>query len=187
MRTNSKLKNLTSYFLLLTSSKGFTLIELLVVVSLVGMVMVATVGLLFSVIRSSRKSESLNQVNQAGNHTLEVMSSMIRGSQEVTSGCSGGSLGSIQIKNPDGLDTILKCDLVNYKISSESAATTEEVDLLSPAVGFDFTLDTCSFTCTSGTGNAPDSVAIQFSLTLGGTPDNQASATFNTTASLRNY
>jgi general secretion pathway protein G len=42
MRTNSKLKTLTSYFLLLTSKKGFTLIELLIVITILGILM--TIG-----------------------------------------------------------------------------------------------------------------------------------------------
>jgi len=163
-------------------NQGFTLIELLVVISLVGMVMVATVGLLFSVIRASRKSESQNRVKQAGSHTLELLSSMIRDAQEITSNCSGGSSGSIQIKNPDGLETTLECDEANGRISSSSADT---VYLINQDAGFD--LSGCSFTCTAGTGNAPDSVEIEFTLGLGETPDTQASATFTTTASLRSY
>lgn len=158
METERNQKSLNSKFLILDSGKGFTLIELLVVISLVGMIMVATVGLLFSVIRASRKSESQNRVKQAGSHALELLSSKIRNAQEITSACSGSSDSNVQIKNPDGLETILKCDLVNHKISSESAATSDEVDLLSSTAAFDFTLDACSFTCTAGTGNAPDSV-----------------------------
>lgn len=164
----------------LKASFGFTLIELLVVVSLVGMVMIATVGLLFSLIRSSHKSESLNQVNQAGNHALEVMSSMIRNAEEVSGTCGSGS--SIGFQNPDGLTTTLLCDDAADQISSTSATT---VYLISSDAGFN--VDDCLFTCTAGTGNAPDSVAIQFGLTLGATPDTQASAMFATTASLRSY
>ena len=150
--------------------KGFTLIELLVVVSLVGIIMVATVGLLLSVLRGSRKSEALSIVKQNGDHVLELISTRVRNARAINS-CPGNT--SLSVTNPDGGETIFSCS--GETISSNSAV------LVSSGVS------NCAFICNSGSRGVPASTTVQFTLTSGQSGVEQASTTFNTTVSLRNY
>ncbi|OGD62568.1 hypothetical protein A2160_06005 [Candidatus Beckwithbacteria bacterium RBG_13_42_9] len=147
---------------------GFTLIELLVIISLVGIIMMATVGLLLSILRGSRKSDALNTLKQNGNHVLEVMSSRIRNAKSMT--CGGTTL---TIINQDGRQTIYSC--ANGAISSNSA------NLVSTGAS------NCLFSCTVGGRGVPPNTSFQFTLTSSDTTIEGASSIFKATVSLRNY
>ena len=148
---------------------GFSLIELLVVVGLIGVIMVFTVGLLFSILQASRKSEALTTVRQKGSHVLELISTMIRNATEITA-CSSTSL---TITNYDGGSTTFNCS--DSSISSNSAV------LLSSGVS------SCNFSCSFGERGIPDSATIELTLFSEGDLGDQVSLTFTTSASLRNY
>jgi len=160
------------------TNKGFTFIEILVVVSLVGIIMTAIVGMLLSVMRSSRKNEAMTNLKQAGDQAMVSMSGIIRNSKEI-SGCVSSDL---EITNSVNEIETFSCeeDLVNPLIGTIKL---NEEYLISSGV------TDCSFFCDPDETGAFGSVTIDFTLSSGseGDPTSNVEAVFKTTISLRNY
>lgn len=174
---------------------GFTLVEMIVVVALLSIVGLIAVEIFFTSLRGSTKTEILKEIKQNGGYAITTMEIMIRNAQGVVSSCSGVS-GSITIENSDGNDTTFQCDWHDdvAKIASVSGATTrrltsKNVSLAPPGTPPGCTASTLQFTCSSSPGK-PETVAIQFTLNQRSSatrPEERASATFETTVSLRTY
>ena len=159
-------------------SEGFTFIEILVVVALVGIIMTGIVGILLSVLRTSRKNEAMTNLKQAGDYALGVISGKIRNTQEIK--CEGTVL---TLTNLNDLTTVisLTCDT-----DSDSIKENDNY-LISEEVGM--SLSDCEISCVSGVSGSPDSVMVGFTLSsgLGDDPTSHVEAVFKTTISLRNY
>jgi len=156
-------------------TEGFTFIEILVVVALVGIIMTGIVGMLLSVLRSSRKNEVMTNLKQAGDQAMVSMSGIIRNAKEI-SGCDP----TLEITNSAGETETFTCNLSgDEKINSSIRG-----DLISSGV------TTCSFTCPlANEAGTFDSVTINFELSSGSEndPTSHVKAVFETTISLRNY
>lgn len=168
---------------------GFTLIEIIVVIGILGIILLMGSNLFFSILRSSTKTRILQLVKQNGDYAISVMGRMIRNARSVS-----GNGSSITILNPDGKTTTFNCcgASPNFLIASESGGLScENARLTSSEVK----VNNCSiFTVTSGEpGVRPAVVKINFNLSqvsqaeVTPRPEEQASVSFQTTVSLRNY
>ena len=169
------------------NGRGFTLMEMIVVIALLGVVGMMAVNIFFTSLRGSTKAETLKEIKQNGDFAISAMERMIRNAQEVTSTCSGSS-SSITIRNPDHYRTTFSC---GSRIASISA------DLVPPVITYltssKVYVADCYFIC-NNLGSTPEEVMIHFVLSETGAatptpvrPEERASATFETTVSLRNY
>lgn len=162
-------------------TNGFTFVEILVVATLAGIVMMGTVGMLLSILRSSRKSEAITNLKQVGDHALEIISSKVRNAQTITCAAVGNTY-TIQATSYQGTTTdfSLTCDP-----GGDGEIKQGENALISPDIGIEITA--CSLVCTPGGEGIPGTAEIGFTLSSGLDPASQASVHFKTTVSLRNY
>jgi len=153
------------------TNKGFTFIEILVVVSLVGIIMTAIVGMLLSVMRSSRKNEAMTNLKQAGDQAMVSMSGIIRNSKEIS-------------RCDDVLEITNSADETETFTCADGTIELNEEDFLISSGVTD-----CSFFCEPDETGAFGSVTIDFTLSSGseGDPTSNVEAVFKTTISLRNY
>lgn len=153
---------------------GFTLIELMVVVGVVGLVAVAATSIFFTVSRSQRRSEIVEEMKQDGNFTLTITGKMIR--QAVSIDCPSDN--EISLTSPDGNQTSFKCE--TDSIASSSA---NRVVLIEAPVNYEINCDNF-VTCRSS------EVEIDFQLESGtestALPYQQSTLDFNTTVAPRN-
>ncbi len=166
---------------------AFTLIELLVVMGVFLAVAAVVGGILFSTLRGSQKSTTIDTVRENGNFALGSMTKMIRQAQNVTypTNCFAPiptPVSRIELTPGDGSNTtIFTCDDTSKKIASNSSdlIDTTRVNLISGS---------CSFICTQTAGQPP-SVRIKFRLSQAGTSsfsESQAALDFDTSVTLRN-
>lgn len=160
-------------------SSGFTLIEIIVVFGLLSTVGFITSSIFFTTLKAGTKAELLKEVKQNGDYAISTMERMIRNARQISSRCDGSSQ-SIEIVNPDYQTTQFSC---GNQIASNSAfysafLTTDKL-----------VASHCSFTCQKPI-SGPKTVIIKFALSQKGSPtrpEEKASATFQTTVSLRTY
>jgi prepilin-type N-terminal cleavage/methylation domain-containing protein len=172
------------------SKAGFTLIELLVVTAMMAMVGMVVTNLFFQTLKGANKAGILKEIKQNGDYTLSLMTEMIRNAKGVTSDCNGAAVSSIAIKNQDDrLTTFHCCGSPDFLIASESGGLVcSQARLTSNKVQVSSVCDNF-ITCTK-TGSSPALVTISFSLSQAGfptRPEEQATADFKTTVSLRTY
>lgn len=158
---------------------GFTLVEILVTIGILGIIVVVASNLFFSLLKGSMKTKTLQTVKQNGTYAISVMERMIRNARGIET-CTS-AMKKIKITNPDMRTT--EFDLTGPQIASNSGnfLTSNEVKVESSKVN--------QFDCVPGNGK-PAVVTIQFSLSqaaLANRPEEEASVTFQTTVSLRNY
>lgn len=155
---------------------GFTLIELMVVVGVVGLVAVTATSIFFTVSRSQRQSELVEEMKQDGNFSLTIMSKMIR--QAVSIDCPSNH--EISLTSPDGNDTSFVCDSLTDSIASSSA---NSVNLIEAPGNYEINCDNF-VSCGSS------EVEIDFQLESGtestALPYQQSTLDFNTTVAPRN-
>lgn len=172
--------------------KGFTLIEILVSLGLISLVGVLIAQVFFTSVRTSVKTEILQETKESGDFALDVMARMIRNAASVTTVCSssGTTTSSLTILNPNSFTTTFGCAIVGdaARIASVSATKTEFLTSESVTLGADCPASSLSFVCTA-LDNGKTSVKISFSLAQKGTPVSQfekASTAFQTTVTTRN-
>lgn len=169
------------------NKKGFTLIELLVVMGVFLAVATVVGGILFSTLRGSQKSTTIDEIRHNGNFAITTMTKMIRGAKNITypTNCLAPTptpVVEVRLTPADGSSTtIFTCDNTNKTISSNSASLLD-MTRVSLVAG------SCSFTCTQLSGQSP-TVRVKFSLSQSGTSsfvESQAVASFDTSVTLRN-
>lgn len=178
-------------------NKGFTLIEVLVAIAILSGVSIVLSQSFFSISRANTKSELVKDIKQSGDFSVRVMEQMIRSNAGVVSSCttSGTTSKSIQITNPNGLQTTFGCvwDSANNisRLASQSGSTTFYMTPINVTLGGSSCNDAAmslSFICTSYPSQ-PNSVKISFTLSQAGVPPDRferASIPFQTTVNARN-
>lgn len=169
--------------------KGFTLIELLVVMGVFAAVSAVVGGILFSTLRGSQKTTTLDEVRQNGNYVMSFMSKQIRSARniDVPSNCwlTPTPTPGEQLKftpQTETTQTTLKCDDAQKTITSNNTSLldTTKVSLVTGS---------CSFTCTQTSNSQPPTIKIKFRLSQSGTStftESTASVDFETSITLRN-
>lgn len=172
---------------------AFTLIELLVVIGVFLAVAAVVGGILFSTLRGSQKSTTIDTVRENGNFALSTMTKTIRGAKSVTWARSGGGCPSPGIRASGEYLDILSQD--NQTISFQCGTvlspddigyfTSSWASLINTAA---VKIGSCSFTCTKAEGEPPV-VKIKFTLTQAGTStfaEQTSAVDFDTSVTLRN-
>ena len=203
IRTKSIIRN--SLFII-RKSDGFTLIELLVVILVIFSVGVLIVSVLFSALRGTNKTNTIDTVRRNGNSAITQMSRMIRYAQSFN-GVSTSTdpsvyitdctvraptptptptqYSNVNITSFDGGQTIFSCPPSASTIASISATTS--VSLIDTS---SVDVSNCYFTCSQDSIISPPNIGINFTLTQKNTSnffENKASASFQTSVSVRNY
>ena len=156
------------------SNKAFTLIELLVVIAIFLAVSVVAGQTLFSSLRGSDKTTTLDQVRQNGNYAMNVMTKTIRNAKSAS--CPNAT--SVKIVAQDNSETTFACG---------TNITSNGLNLLNPDATT-VAANTCSFTCVQAAGQ-PTTVQIKFTLNEAGTTsfiEKKATVPFETSVTLRN-
>jgi type II secretory pathway pseudopilin PulG len=126
-------KNLTSYILHPTSRKGYTIVELLAVAGILVVLSGIILGIIYSTIRGSSKTQLTTQVSQNGRYSVAVLEGIISDSRNITQidgvdidDCTSNPSGtnSITLARLDGGITILTCGAIGgiYTIASNGAS-----------------------------------------------------------------
>lgn len=157
--------------------RGFTLIELLVMLGVFIAVSVVIGGTLFSVLRGSVKTTTLDQVRHNGDFAISTMSRTIRSAKLNT--CTPNSV--VVVASDNSTVTFL-CEA--------STISQNGVSLLNTGPGGSVSLvpGTCSFSCTTGV-NTPATVTVKFSLSQPGSttfPESKSTVDFETSVTQRN-
>jgi len=182
---------------------GFTLMEIIVVVALLGLVGMMAVNIFFTSLRAGTKAELLKEIKQNGDFAISTMERMIRNAEDIEEVfpwvCDGSNRPNITIRNPDYGKTTFSC---GNQIASISATPYSPLPLTPTPTPVTTYLTSselfvgpynseCYFTCRTST-STPEAVTIYFVLhqssgPIPARPEERASATFETTVSLRNY
>jgi prepilin-type N-terminal cleavage/methylation domain-containing protein len=187
--------------------KGFTILELLVVVVVIALLSVVISQSFFLSVRSNIKTETLKDVKQNGDYSLDVMKRMIQSARSFTStpcveqGLTPTNINSITITNPNLDNTTFTCAVVDgiARIASVSAdrtiyLTNTNVTLVNPldtaealcgTIASEYAL---AFTCVS-VGGKPDRITTKFTLRQANASDEvtrKALSVFEETITLRN-
>lgn len=80
--------------------RGFTLLELLLYVSIMGMVMLATVTFFGTVTSARVKNQSIAEVNDQGVQAMDLMLQIIRNASSITTPAAAGSGASLTLVVP---------------------------------------------------------------------------------------
>ena len=166
---------------------GFTLIEILVAVGLLAIIAVIGSNMFFTTLRNSTKSKTLTTVKQNGDYALATIERLIRDSEKVITNSDGSlcavGMNKIKTRRVDGSEVEFSCEeegTANGLIASNSARLTSN----------EVKLDSCSFDCSSRGGFYPQVVTINFTLSQAAVttrPEEQASVSFKTTVTTRNF
>lgn len=178
--------------------KGFTLVELMVAISLFAVIMVLSMGSIFSVFNANKKSQTLRAVMDNLNFTLEAMTRTIRfGSNyhcDATTGvisvprdCAGGA-DSFSILDSGGHQ-------VTYKLSGTRIARTVDGGSDYYLTSGDVTIQKLKFYVYGSTlySNGGDLYQPQVIMVVGGyagsstKPSAQSTFTLQTTVSQRSF
>lgn len=79
---------------------GFTLVEILVVVSLLGVALTLTTGILLSVIKTTRKQQIIRNIERNGDNALRLLEENTRKANSITKDSNGYLV--MQAPNKDG-------------------------------------------------------------------------------------
>lgn len=168
--------------------RGFTLIELLVVMGVFLAVSAVVGGILFSTLRGSQKTTTLDEVRQNGNYAISTMTKSIRAAKSIDSptNCTAPTptpVQQIMFTPQTGSQTTFKCDYASIPktitSNNNSLLDTTKVALVEGS---------CSFTCTQVSGQPP-TIKIKFGLSQVGTTiftEQTAAVDFETSVTLRN-
>lgn len=182
---NNFLKPITYH---LKPMDSYSMIELLVVVALVGLIGTITTQVFILAIQTQGKSEVIKEVKQNGDYAFSVMESMIRNSTDISVSCNETST-QLNIRNPDGFNTVFDCTGSN--ISSISASEGVATPTGAPLTNSRVKVTSCTFrvVCPTPPIN-PKYVYVQYTVSQAGEgtgPKDTSSLDYQTTVSLRNY
>lgn len=137
----------------MNKQKGFSLIELLLYISMTAIVVLVISGLLYTILQSKVKNQTIAEVEQQGALAVQIISQTIRNSQSIntpTSGSSGNSLSLAQVSasvNPTVFDLSNGSLRITEGTGSAVSLTNSRVSVsgltfqnLSASVKFQFTI-----------------------------------------------
>ena len=176
-------------------NQGFTLFEVIIVIFLFSMISVAGTSMFFSILKTTTKAEIEKELKQNGTYAITSMENMIRNARSIVNCETSVSDRYLIIQNQHGTTNKLECVYDNVAqtaaIASDSgvitnnALTGTNVTVSAPGEGCGGS--TLVFNCLN---TIPQSVGIGFTLrqaVIGGKVEDQASVSFQTSVSLRNY
>lgn len=157
------------------NSNGFTLIELMVVLMILITVGGILLSILISVLRSTVKTNSLNELRQIGTYTISQISKSLRDSKSfdgisadgvayVPNCVSASPLAGTPSPTPSDYKYIKFTAFDNTEIIYSCAATTIASNGASLLNTQAVNLTSCSFTCSQNTILDPPTIGINFSL-----------------------
>ncbi|MBI5123614.1 type II secretion system protein [Candidatus Roizmanbacteria bacterium] len=166
--------------------KGFTLVELLVAVGVFVTISNVVIGVLFSTLRASRKSEVLLNLKQNGDTALTQMVANIRYAKSLDDPISCVTpvtqMSITVTSSSDDGQTTYSCPMdPTFPIASNSAALIDTSSVL---------VRSCSFTCTQTADGNPPTITIQFILDAAlsaGFVETTGSIPFQTSVTMRNF
>lgn len=166
--------------------RGFTLIELLVVIGIFIIFSVIVLSILFSILRGTKKSDSVNIVRENGDQAMTQIIKSLRfaqsldypspvgGSAPVCS-VNGTNVPEVRITTVNALTTIVRCpanfNAPNFILLNGSSLTNSN----------NVVVKSCYFVCTQKSGESP-TIGINFSLTkinLSGLPEDAILKPYN--------
>jgi prepilin-type N-terminal cleavage/methylation domain-containing protein len=162
--------------------RGFTLIELLLYTVVVGIILTAVSALLFGILQSRVKNQTIAEVEQQGIQVMQIVTQTLRNATAINSPSAGASVAMLSVNTPVGASNPTVFDL-----SSGVIRITEGAEA---AVGLNNSLVTASGLTfqnltTSGT---PGTIRVTFTLTRvnpSGRNEYDYAQTFYGSASLR--
>lgn len=170
--------NTLAYF-----NKGLTLIELIVTVALVGIIVLATSGILFGILKAQSKGEVNKEVKQNGDYVLSIMEGAIRNATLVQT----GSVNDFTVIDVNNNSTKFTCYTPpNPENIRQSINGAPDTVLTSTAVD----VKSCNFTVVPAPPQGPPYVLLYFIIQQHGTAGNtaeSATSTYQEIVSLRNY
>jgi len=183
---------------------GFTLIELLVVILVIFSVGVLISSVLFSALRGTNKTNTIDTVRRNGNFAITQMSRMIRYAKSFNGVSTDGTsyttncivtippsptptptpvqYSYVRITSFDGGVTTFICN--SSSIASQASTLVSLIDTQSVSI------TNCYFTCLQDSINSPPNIGVNFNLTQKGNPqffEKKDSVNFQTSVSIRNY
>ena len=169
---------------------GYSMIELLVVVALVGLIGTITTQVFILAIQTQGKSEVIKEVKQNGDYAFSVMESMIRNSTDISGSCNEPSTQQLNIRNPDGFNTVFDCTGTNIS-SISGSEDANPTPTGAPLTNYRVKVTSCTFrvVCPTPPIN-PKYVYVQYTVSQAGEgtgPKDTSSLDYQTTISLRNY
>lgn len=87
-----------------THQRGFTLIELLLYVGIASLIMLTISSFLILVVNARQKHHTLSEVEQQGIQATEMLTQLIRESDDVTAPAVGATSSSLTLDMPDAAD-----------------------------------------------------------------------------------
>jgi prepilin-type N-terminal cleavage/methylation domain-containing protein len=99
------------------SNKGFTLIETLVSTGLIAIISTTVAVIMFVLLRSVSKAQSIKEVKESGEAALSIIERSVHDAVDLQS--CGVNL--LVVNNRDGSTTSFYCDPGNQQIASDSA------------------------------------------------------------------
>lgn len=174
-------------------SKAFTLIETLVAITIVAILGAIVSASLFSLLRGATRTESIKEVKQNGEFTLNTMEVKLRNSVIQDTSCTGSTQKSIVLTDVNGANITYSCDLNNNvkRIRQQvSPLTGPAVTNYLTGTGVELTGGACggavdlAFTCTTDAATLQKTVEVDFALQEKGNPTSRQQ--FQMTVGLRN-
>ena len=169
--------------------KGFTLVEITIALFIIVSVGSLIVGIFFSTLRGTNKSNVLALVKQDGTAAITQMAKMIRYAKSIdvpTASCDNRALSSVIFTSYDERQTTFQCPATpNSPIASVSGTTSVPLlDANNTAVV------ACSFRCYQASAVVPQTVTINFTLRQRSTTvdvDQSTTIPFETSVTIRNF
>jgi len=166
----------------LSTKRGFTLIELLLYISISGVIFLTGSILLFLILQSRVKNQTVAEVEQQGIQVLQLISQAIRNAENINSPLAGSSSSSISIDVISAPNDPTIFDLSTGVVRITEGAGSPISITSTSVVASDLTFENLSRTDTPGV------IRIQFTLArtvLTGRNEYDYSKTFYGSASLR--
>lgn len=180
--------------------EGFTFFEVIVVIGILGLMLPAIFGIVFSILRQQSRIYALAEVKRQGDNILSIMENQIRNNalyiyqeQSMTNErCN-------TITNPHnsliGSDFFFKDTNGNYfnyeinndKISSKSASVPAGVDLTTSVVKVENQNGANFISCTRSSDYSTPIVTVKFKISFKNVLDQQFSMNYNTKFKMHNY
>ncbi len=181
------------------SQRGFTLLEIMITISIMGIIGILISQVFFTTTRVNTKTELIKDMKQNGQFAMDVMTRMIRSTNEISSACAttGSTDTSLILTNPNGESTTFGCFFDAQSSITRIASMSAYSGLSDYLTSQNVTLGGTScedpdmslqFTCTSSP-DQPSRIKILYTLRqIGAAGDsfNTAKQSFESTVSVRN-
>jgi Tfp pilus assembly protein PilW len=138
---------------------GFTLIELLLYLGIAATTILAVSTLLFEILQSQVKNQTVSEVNQQGMQVMQIITQTIRNSEGINSPSAGSSAASASIDVVTGAD-----DPTVFDSSGGALRVTEGGGSAVPLTSDDVTAASLTFQNLTRSGTF-GTVRVQFTLT----------------------